>query len=92
MLDGREIDIEIARLEYMESNYANYSKLADLYVIRDQLDRKPSSTPSGDSDFLRMAADKDSEEVWAIMDDLMDTLQVSNPRVYSTIMRRLSSL
>ena len=32
MLDRKEIDIEIARLEYGESSYPAYAKLADLYT------------------------------------------------------------
>lgn len=37
MLDKAEIRKEIARLEYEESSYPNYAKLADLYVIRDKM-------------------------------------------------------
>ena len=37
MLDKAEIRKEIARLEYEESSYFNYAKLADLYVIRDKM-------------------------------------------------------
>ena len=37
MLDTAEIRKEISRLEYEESSYPNYAKLADLYVIRDKL-------------------------------------------------------
>lgn len=37
MLDAAEIRKEIARLEYEESDYKNYAKLADLYVIRQQM-------------------------------------------------------
>ena len=37
MLDKAEIRKEIARLEYEESSYPNYAKLADLYVIRDRM-------------------------------------------------------
>lgn len=92
MLDGREIDIEIARLEYMESSYANYSKLADLYTIRNQMSSRPSSAPSGNSDFLRLAAEKDGDGVWDIINELMETLQVSNPRVYNSVMRKISGL
>ena len=33
MLDKQEIRKEIARLEYEESSYPNYAKLADLYII-----------------------------------------------------------
>lgn len=37
MLDKAEIRKEIARLEYEESSYHNYAMLADLYVIRKQM-------------------------------------------------------
>ena len=37
MLDKAEIRAEIARLEFEESSYSNYAKLADLYVIRDKM-------------------------------------------------------
>lgn len=37
MLNAAEIKKEIARLEYEESSYPNYAKLADLYIIRDQM-------------------------------------------------------
>ena len=37
MLDEAEIRKEIARLEYEESSYPNYAKLADLYTIRRQM-------------------------------------------------------
>lgn len=39
MLDEAEIRKEIARLEYEESSYPNYAKLANLYVIRDKMQR-----------------------------------------------------
>lgn len=42
LLDRKEIDVEIARLEYEESSYSAYSKLADLYTIRNQMDREKS--------------------------------------------------
>ena len=37
MLDEAEIRKEIARLEYEKSGYSNYAKLADLYIIRRQM-------------------------------------------------------
>lgn len=45
MLDRKEIDIEIARLEYGESSYPAYAKLANLYTIRDRMDRQERQTP-----------------------------------------------
>ena len=39
MLDAKEIEKEIARLEYIESSYSNYAKLADLYTIQNQMNK-----------------------------------------------------
>lgn len=111
MLDPKEIDIEIARLEYGESSYPAYQKLANLYTIRNQMKKSeqpqqpsvqayslaaaPESTYTGrygDSEFLREIEGRDQEDVFRIMDDLMDTLQVANPRVYNGVMRKIRSL
>lgn len=40
MLDAKEIDIEISRLEYGESGYPAYAKLADLYTIQNQMKKQ----------------------------------------------------
>lgn len=109
MLDPKEIDIEIARLEYGESSYPAYAKLANLYTIRNQMNQskiqpvyntdysESRATPSevdavGDSDFINAIAGCNQEDVWEIMDDLMDTLQVTNPRVYNGVMRKIREL
>lgn len=112
MLDPKEIDIEIARLEYGESSYPAYAKLATLYTIKNQMNKQKSENRSyeqaysaapaaempvevgryGDSEFLREVEGKDQEQVWGIMDDLMDTLQVANPRVYNGVMRKIRQL
>lgn len=46
----------------------------------------------GDSDFLLIVSGKLPEDAWAVMDDLMDTLRVANPRVYESVMRKLRQL
>ena len=110
MLDPKEIDIEIARLEYGESSYPAYEKLATLYIIKNQMNQAEvkqqdpiqayslaASEPAytgryGDSDFLREIDGRDQEDVFRIMDDLMDTLQVANPRVYNGVMRKIRAL
>lgn len=110
MLDRRELEIEIARLEYGESSYAAYARLADLYTIIDRMDRAEAaqkapepqlkasmSTPDpalfdGDSEFMRAIKGKDSAAVWAVVDDLMDTLHVTMPRAYNGVMRKIKDL
>lgn len=107
MLDQTEIDLEIAKWEYLESSYENYAKLADLYTIRDHM-RQEQTPPDptallhaaapalveqyGDSDFLQAVSGKDPSQAWEIMDDLMDTLHTVNPRAYDGVMRKIRSI
>ena len=44
------------------------------------------------SAFLAAAARKDAASVWDVLDELMDTLHVVNPRVYDSVMRKIEKL
>ena len=46
----------------------------------------------GKSEFLQAVAGKDPAKVWAIIDDLMDALQVVNRRAYDNVIRKLGTL
>lgn len=63
MLDRKEIDIEIVRLEYGESSYPAYAKLANLYTIRDRMDREVHPAPYEVSYSAAPAALEDSSVV-----------------------------
>lgn len=43
----------------------------------------------GDSDFYRMISGRKASEIWPVMNELMDTLKVINPRLYDGVMRQL---
>lgn len=43
----------------------------------------------GKSEFSRAILGMDSEKAWSVMDELMDALQVLNPRLYDSVMRKL---
>lgn len=45
----------------------------------------------GDSDFLQAVKGKNPADVWAVMDELMDTLHVVNERVYNGVMRKIDA-
>lgn len=108
MLDALEISKEIARLEYEESSYPNYAKLANLYTIQDRMghkaeppvERRYSAAPPaaetineyGDSVFLRSIAGKDPAQIWPIIDDLMGTLSLVNKRAYDTVLRQIDAI
>ena len=46
----------------------------------------------GSSEFLDAVSSKDVSAAWSIMDDLMDTLCVVNPKVYDGVMRKIRNL
>lgn len=43
----------------------------------------------GDSEFSSRINGIDSHRAWSIMDELMDTLSVINPRLYNGVMRKI---
>ena len=43
----------------------------------------------GDSEFYRAIKGKKPADVWAVMDELMETIQVINPRLYDGVMKEL---
>lgn len=46
----------------------------------------------GDSDFLRAVSGLPADKAWEVIDELMDTLQLVNPRLYDSAMRKLDRL
>lgn len=46
----------------------------------------------GDSVFLQAVYGKDAAAVWAVMDDLMDTMRVTNKRVYDRVLREIREI
>ena len=47
---------------------------------------------SEESEFLQAVKGRDSSQVWAIMDDLMDTVRVTAPRAYRSVMERIRAI
>lgn len=43
-----------------------------------------------DTEFAEAVDGKKAEDVWRLMDELMTTLQVINPRLYNSVMRKLN--
>lgn len=100
MLSKKEIERAIAECENGNSSYQNCEKLATLYTIYDHLySREEPMTATreeivigdhGVSDFLNEIRDQDAGRMWGIMDELMDALKVTNPRLYDGVMRKVA--
>lgn len=43
----------------------------------------------GDNDFYRTIRGRKAADVWGVMNELMETLQVINPKLYDGVMRQL---
>lgn len=102
-----EINAAIKQLEDREASFTTCAKLADLYAVRDQIMRKERpqgrsySQSAGETDaqpqkikseFLRAAMGKPLGDVFAIMDELMETIQIVNPKVYERVMQKIENI
>lgn len=108
MFDMREVEGAIAELENGELTYSRCGKLADLYTIRREHMAPETQPPevavqtareaparvrvSGGSDFMQAVAQVDFSAALDVLDELMSTLEIVNPKAYKSVMRRLEGL
>lgn len=69
-----------------EPQTATYSQAAGPIAISETFDRY------GDSDFLRAVEGKDPADAWELIDSLMDSLRMTNPRIYESYLHRMRNL
>ena len=51
-----------------------------------------SGAAYGSSDFLRTVSDKEPKDAWKVMDELMESLSVMQPKTYAAVMNKRNSL
>ena len=98
MLSQRELDDAIREFESAPANYENCKKLATFYTIFDHLYNEPDVEKKqvdvigsyGESEFLNIVSNKRAEDVWLVLDELMETLKVVNPRLYESVIRKMA--
>lgn len=107
MITERDLDEAIAECEGQRSPNANTCmKLAAFYTIKDKMyperaDQVPvfyssasapgPTTYKSETEFGRLVAEGSTERVLAVMDELMGTLQMLNPRLYASVIRKLEN-
>ena len=107
MISKHDLDQAIAECQGQRNPNANTClKLAAFYTIRNEMfgeEKQPpmySYSPEpvetlqsyGNSEFLDAIVGKDHESVMLIMDELMESMQVLQPRIYDSVMRKILSL
>lgn len=91
----------IDELENSPATYQNAEKLATFYLLYDHLyiqkeplqrvepTREVTINRYGDSEFLQVITDRKAEDIWRIMDELMGTLEMLQPRLYQATIDKI---
>lgn len=101
MFSKSELLDAIDELEMSPATYQNAEKLATFYVLYEHLyvKKEPVSRVEsvdeviigdyGDSEFLQTVIGMKSENVWMIVDELMDAVKTLQPRLYQATIAKL---
>ena len=102
MYTQAELQDAIDQLHEGKHSIVNCEKLAAIYTVMDHINTYPTTKYSydsdkteptigyyGDSEFLRAVQGRSEAETWRLIDELMSTLSIVNPRLYDSVMRRL---
>lgn len=102
MITERELLDAIKECEKEPITMAKCDKLASFYIIYDHLfgnggysfgqgktEVEKVITTNGDSEFLRMIDGMKSERVLKVVDELMETIKLINPKLYDGVLRKL---
>lgn len=97
MVTERELSEAIRECESAPSSYQNCEKLAVFYTVYDKLfadsSEKPTKSidiqPLSDSEFMQIITGKDWTSLLMILDELMDTIKILQPRLYEAVMQKL---
>lgn len=98
MVSLEKIQETIIELEHNhDTTFATVSKLADLYTVRDNLKGYVAAQPktlsiSGSSEFLQAVDGKNTDAVWVIMNDLMESVQILHPKIYDRVLEKIRNI
>ena len=103
MMDLEEIEKAIEEHEQMQTNLQVCERLAWLYIVRDYLSNKDNSVKDNsptsernidvaESEFGKLIRSKSQERVMAVIEELMQTIEVINPRLYAGTIQRIKDI
>lgn len=98
MFTHAELIDAIDELNSGKHTIQNCEKLAAVYTILDHQypvdtgysrDSAPTVGLYGKSDFLRIVSEKRPDEIWPLIDELVEAISVLNPKLYRSFMSKL---
>lgn len=98
MLTKRELLNAIKELEESTPTYEKCKKLVTFYTLYDYMYGEPKNEireekvvgSYGESEFMRAIEGKDMRDVMGVMDELMSTLNILNPKLYQGVLVKLA--
>lgn len=102
MISKRELENAIDEIERKcNCNYDDCQKLATYYTLYNELYGEPVQPKAvpleeeivdviGDSEFIKSINGKQAKKMWAVMDELLETLKIINDKLYYSVIRRLN--
>ena len=95
MLSLDTIDIEIKNILEHGNNRADISCLADLYICREAMREKPEPMAerikAEGSEFASCINGKCFSEILPFLEELLETIQVIQPKLYDAFLRKIKS-
>ena len=102
MFKKNELLDAIDELEANPATFQNCQKLATFYLLYDHLygNSRPDLTEArvsvidhyGDTEFLQIVSGSDAQKVFTVMDELMETVKVLQPRLYEATLTMLADV
>ena len=99
MITEKDLQEAIAECQAVRNPTASTCiKLAAYYTIQDHIQNTPifaysnAASPAEynySSDFAKLVYGRDLSEIIAVLDELMETLKVLQPRLYDAVLRKL---
>lgn len=101
MVTEKELLSAIWECEQDPITPSKFEKLAHLYIVHDYLygdkvysysnvkEPETQIKVSGESEFLKAVNGISIEKSWAVIDELMETIKVINPKLYNGVLRKL---
>lgn len=101
MFSKNELLDAIEELEMSPATFQNAEKLATFYTLYDHLYVKKELVSRiesineviiddyGDSEFLQAVVGKRSDDIWMVMDELLEAVKVLQPKLYQATIEKL---
>ena len=103
MLSKSELLTAIDELEDSPPTFQNCQKMATFYTLLNSVygrqyqeqsfaENKPEEVIKkyGDSEFLQAVAGKKAKDVWVLINETMETLEILQPKLYDAVLRQLT--